>query len=164
VHQSESASYTSVLEAIQEQTARMAQDLGAIRLQNELEQLDRQWAIEREQYLNRRKDGTTSEPGAGAAGAIVGGLFIVIFAVIAIGIGMAAMEHHAPGLFAFVPFAMAAFAVVAFVVGVATSAQRATQYAETRQRYEDRRAKLLAEIDRQSGLEGRDDATKTADD
>lgn len=159
VHQSESASYTSVLEAIQEQTNRMAQDLGAIRLQHELEQLDRQWALEREQYLSRRKDGTTSEPGSGAAGAIAAGLFLVIFVIMGVGTGMEMMkDSYAPGFVVFVPFAMAAFAVVAFVAAIVTSAQRAAQYSEARQRYENRRAKLLAEIDCQGGLEGRDDA------
>ncbi|MEN6496033.1 MAG: hypothetical protein ABFD16_17260 [Thermoguttaceae bacterium] len=162
VHQSESASYTSVLEAIQEQTARMAQELGAIRLQNELEQLDRQWTIERTQYLVRQKNGTTSEPGVSVAGLLFVCLFTLFFVTVTGGIGVSAVVLGAPGILAFVAFAMAVFAVVAFVSILVSSIQRVTQYAEARRQYENRRAKLLDQIDRQNGLGGR--AAKSSDD
>jgi LSD1 subclass zinc finger protein len=152
VHATDSATYTDVLETIQEKTSQMADDLGAIRRQNELEQLDRQWALERQEHLVHGKDGSTSEPATGA-GMIVGGLFVVFFAVVCVGMGISALNFAAnwhgpgggPGLFALVPFGMAIFAVVAFVASMASMGKKASEYAERKRQYEQRRARILAE-------------------
>jgi DNA-directed RNA polymerase subunit RPC12/RpoP len=150
VHGSDSATYTATLDAIEGHTAQMAEDLGVIRLQNEVEQLDRQWAIDREPLLVRDKSGNTSEPGqtAAAAGPVVGCLFVGFFAVVCIAMGTTAAGHGAPGLFALVPFGMAALAVIAFVVGMINQGQKASEFAEKRQAYERERQRLLAEIEK----------------
>jgi hypothetical protein len=47
VHRSGGAAYTEVLDAIEQRTERIAEDVGHIRFQNELEQLDREWMMRR---------------------------------------------------------------------------------------------------------------------
>lgn len=64
VHQTESAAYTEVVQALTEKTAEIADDLETIKLQNRLEQLDREWAMARERFVTRDKDGSVSEPSA----------------------------------------------------------------------------------------------------
>lgn len=154
VHKTDSATYTDVLETIQENTSQMADDLGAIRRQNELEQLDRQWALERQEYLAQGKDGSTNEPATGA-GMVVGGLFVAFFSVVCIGMGISALDFAAnwhgpgpdPGFFALVPFGMAIFAVVAFVASISSATKKANQYAERKRDYERRRSQILGEAE-----------------
>jgi len=155
VHQTDSATFTEVLETIQEHTSQMAEDVGVIRLQNEVEQLDRQWAIERESYLTHGKNGTTTEPGMGGAGVVVGGLFVAFFVAVAVAMGVSAVGFAnrwpgpgGPGALALVPFGMAILAVVGFLYTVVSSRQKAEQYAAKKRVYDERRAKLLAEIAR----------------
>ncbi|MFN0053460.1 MAG: hypothetical protein ACKV0T_14850 [Planctomycetales bacterium] len=50
------------LQALDERTTAMASDLDAIRRQNEVAQLDREWEREREQYLITGRRGRTSLP------------------------------------------------------------------------------------------------------
>jgi hypothetical protein len=73
-----SAIYTELLGDIAEKTTEMAEDLKAIRLQNEIEKLDREWEIERGTLLVRRKDGSTTEPNE--AGAVIVGLIFTVMA------------------------------------------------------------------------------------
>lgn len=148
VHRSGSVSYTSTLEAIQEQTAQMAEDLGAIRLQNELEQLDRQWALEQDHYRRRRKDGTTTLPDTGSGAMIAQGVFAVFFVIVAVGMGMSALSAGAPGLFALVPFGMAVVAIVAVIA----AQQQAHQYADRLRQYEREREAILSQIRQRSRL------------
>lgn len=148
VHRSDSASYTSVLEAIQDKTAQMAEDLSIIRLQNELEQLDRQWEIEREQYKSRNKDGTTRLPETTPGGVVaqwVGGGFFILFTI---GMGIAILSSPAPGFFALFPFGMAFMVFILLIVGQ----QHAGQYAERLQQYERQREEILDQIRRQTRL------------
>lgn len=82
VHRTGNAAYTSVLEAIDQRTQQIAEDVEIIKIQNQLEHLDRQWQMQRDSLLVRNKDGSTSEPSAlGTAMGIVMGLFAMGFAI-----------------------------------------------------------------------------------
>ena len=82
IKRSATAAYTEVLERLDQRTASMSADLEAIRLQNQLEQLDREWQMEREQYLIRSKGGSTHVPESTVADTGC----MVIFAVIGIAV------------------------------------------------------------------------------
>ena len=71
--------FTEVLEAIENRTQGMAQDIETIRLQNELERLDREWKMQEERYRVRGKDGEYSIPTKG--GSIRAGLVMIGFGV-----------------------------------------------------------------------------------
>ena len=61
VQQSGNAYFTSVLEAVSE----IKEDVGTIKLQNELERIDREWEMERSGLLVTDKHGRSSVPSTG---------------------------------------------------------------------------------------------------
>src|SRR5262245_34344788 len=73
------AAYTEVLEEISDRTARMEKDLGAIRLQNELERIDREWQTHRERFMVHHKNGSSGPPNATAG--LIGGALAAAFGV-----------------------------------------------------------------------------------
>lgn len=147
VHRSDSASFTSVLDAIHEKTAQMAEDLGVIRLQHELAQLDRHWADEQEHYRRRRKDGSTALPPITPGAMVVQWVFGVFFVMVTVGMGMSALSFGAPGFFALVPFGMAVVVIIALIAGQT----QAGQYADKLRQYEQQREEILGQIRQQSG-------------
>src|SRR5579864_8384583 len=62
IEHSESAFYSRVLEALENQTSALSQDLETIKIQNEIERLDREWQMQRESLCRRGKDGQLQEP------------------------------------------------------------------------------------------------------
>ena len=137
VHRTGSAVYTQVLDAIDQRTQRIEQDVQAIKRQNELEQLDREWQMRREQYLTRDRNGNTVQPGAG------GGIVILLGSLLvgAFGIFWTVSLLNAGG-----PPMMALFGVVFTIaaVGGGIFAMVKTQgYREAEQAYQRERARLL---------------------
>src|SRR5690348_14705850 len=51
VKRNETASYTEVLGHLESTRARISKDMELVRLESELERIDREWQMEREQYL-----------------------------------------------------------------------------------------------------------------
>jgi hypothetical protein len=66
----------------------LANQLAEVQYQNELAQIDREWQIERQQYLIRGQYGTAQVPtsGMGIGTAVVGGLFGAFWTIMAISI------------------------------------------------------------------------------
>lgn len=145
VKQTASAIFTEVLERIDQNTASMAQDLGAIRREQEIERLDREWALERNGFMTRDKQGNLHEPstGGGMLGAFLGGGFGVLWTIFAIAITSTA-PNIGPLVVAKVIFPL--FGVVFTIGAIATglkSAGSASQFQEAQQRYHRRRAELV---------------------
>jgi hypothetical protein len=143
VHRTGSSMYTQVLEAIDQRTARMEQDLDVIRRQNEVERLDREWMLRREQYFDRNKDGVTSPPSA--VGSAIGGIVGVLFGIVWISI---VTTTGGPGFVAAVGVLVILVAIVSSLGGIS----RATRYQNQERMYEENRRRML-----QSGVERRDD-------
>jgi hypothetical protein len=153
LHRTGSATYTAVLENIEQHASQIAEDVAAIRVQNELERLDRQWALERETLVMHGQDGRPTEPASGGAGMLVGGLFVGLFVVVCIGMGVSMLSFAAawrgpngPGLFALVPLGMAVLVVVAFLANVLNQGQKSRHYTEKKRSYDRQRATLLAQL------------------
>jgi Short C-terminal domain len=107
--------------------------LEEIKRQNDVEQIDREWAMERERYMVTGRYGYRSVPTQGAS--LIGGIVIVAFGilwtVLASGIG---------GGFA----AMFGVLFILFGAGISTySFIKAGQYEQARQQYQRRRAALV---------------------
>ncbi|MEA3207084.1 MAG: hypothetical protein QOE70_141 [Chthoniobacter sp.] len=133
VERTESAVFTSKIDAIHARTEQIAGNLGVIQLQNDLEQLDREWLLERENYMVQNKHGVTSEPTG--SGSVFGGLVAVVFG--GFWTYMAA-EHGAPSFFPF-------FGVVFILVGAAAAVNgysKACGLEQARTAYQRRRAAL----------------------
>jgi hypothetical protein len=136
------AAYTEVLDRLDRRTERMAADLETIRLQNELERIDREWESEREQYMIRGRHGSGITPGAGSAIAgVVGGLAAAAFGVF--WMSMAA-SMSAP---AFFPLFGLVFIAIA-LGGAAYTVLKTVLYTGAERDYQQRREEILAQLDR----------------
>ncbi len=70
VHHSGNAVYTEVLESIEQKTAEIAEDVETIKHQNDLERLDREWMMGKQQFMVRGKHGEYRVPST--AGSVIG--------------------------------------------------------------------------------------------
>jgi len=124
-----------------------AGQLDELRHQNEIAQLDREWQIEREQYMVAGRYGSRYIPNK--AMSVIGGVLIAGFGtfwtIMAAGMGA--------------PFFFPLFGVVFVLAGIGMSVfsfVRASQYADAYRRYQHRRAALMNRddtADRRGGSE-----------
>jgi hypothetical protein len=142
VHRSGGAAYTEVLESIEQHTERIAEDVGQIRMQNEVERLDREWMMRREQLMVTGKNGTRHVPGRFGAliGAAVAGVFGVFWTVTATAAG-------APGFFRL----FGVFFVLFAIAGGIYAFTKAGEYEQTEREYHRRRAELLGKQQQSGG-------------
>jgi transcription elongation factor Elf1 len=140
IHRSGAALYTEVLDAIDQRTKEIAQDVDVIRRQNEVERLDREWAMRREELMVRTKSGAKTPT---VAGGVIGAVVAVVFGIFWIGMSSTA------GAPAIVPIIGIVVVIAGLVSGISTVA-KASQYADEQQRYEQQRARLLRGDDKTS--------------
>lgn len=134
VQRTESAITTETLEAVAAGTEKMAQDLETIKIQNELERLDREWTMGIEKYKVRGKDGHYSVPSTGSS--VACGVIVIAFGIIWLTI---AASIGAPGFVLLFGLLFVGVAIFNMVNG----ATKANAYAQARQAYETRRHELL---------------------
>ena len=114
----------------------LSHHLEQIQHQNEIERLDREWEMERETYLVSGRYGSRSIPSAGGSllgAAIIGG-FGLFWTITAASMG-------APAIFPI-------FGAVFILVGVGSALSsfgKAGEYEQAQERYQRRRAALLAQ-------------------
>ena len=132
VKHNESAAWTEQIDAIEERTEEIGErteqlvdQVAHLQLQNAREEIDRQWDRERERFLVRQKNGHQTEPSM--FGAIFGALVMA-------GMGLFAGAAMHPGIGVLI-------VVVAIGAGL-FGMQRATQFEQTRRRYQRRKADL----------------------
>ena len=117
----------------------LGQKLDILRAQNELERLDREWAIERETFMVSNQHGARKIPSS--AGSLIGGLFAAGFGIIWTVI---ASSSGAPGIFPMVGVVFVILAVGTIVVGMSKASAHETAEAA----YQRRRQVLLRELER----------------
>ncbi len=137
IHRTGNAAYTEVLEAIRQDTTQIAGDIGAIKIENEVERLDREWLLERENFMVRREDGRSSDAPS-AVGSVIGAAVMAVFGVA----WLSFLPAEAPFFFRLVGFAFIVLAVVGAVMGV----NGAGRYAEAERHYRQRRNQLLTRL------------------
>jgi DNA-directed RNA polymerase subunit RPC12/RpoP len=127
-----SVAFTDVIERIDQNTSSAARDLEIIRLEQQLERLDREWA-------QRQPDGKspTTQAASGIVGAIVAA-FVIMFGV------FFAKSSHAAGAPIIFPIAGVVFVLVA-VVGVVNGLIFAGTLSGEK-KHEQRRSALIARI------------------
>ena len=130
--------FTEVLEKLEAQTGQIAGNLKVIEMQNELNQLDREWAMSRESLMVSGRNGARSEP------SIAGGLITMIVAVV--GGGAWTLFAATMGAPAFFPLFGLLFIGFGVAVGL-SSITKAGQLDTTRSDYQTRRQQLLNAID-----------------
>ncbi len=153
IKRTDSATYTEVLEQINTNMGHMSQDLDAIRAQNELEEVDREWQMESEQYMVQGRYGRRSLPnsGGGVVGAVIVGLLVVGFGVFWT---IIATFMTSGFLFSEFPFSLVGIVfplcgvvfIVVALAGIIMSVSKVSQYGKAEQVYLKRREALLQRI------------------
>ena len=142
VNRTASAVFTETLEQISSHTGAMVGQLETLRLQNELERIDREWQMEQEKYRVRGKDGSSSLPGRNSGvGAIIGGIVMALFALF--WIGQAASMGAPP----FMLFFGIVFLVVV-VAGAVAGTTKASEYQQAEAAYRARRESIIQQLGR----------------
>jgi LSD1 subclass zinc finger protein len=168
VQRSGGAAYTEALEKLDERTEQIADDVEILKLQAELDRLDREWTSGRERYMRADNNGVMSVPTRAGALAVmlistVGGIAFTAFSstmmAASAGFGMEGPffdadgnpfhldpSHSAPDLFSSI-FPMFGLAFVAFGLFIGFSGlKKADQYEQAQRAYEEKRRELLQRI------------------
>lgn len=141
IQHSDSSVYTEVLEEIKESTDKISQDIGVIKLQNELEKLDREWLLERDGLMVTNRRGNRQLPSSPAS-TIVGSLVAILFVFFFI---RTASSMRAPAIFPL-------FGVLVIIVALvnASKAMFSTNgYQEAEKRYQRQRNELLQRLQKE---------------
>ena len=139
IKRTDSSVFTQEVERIARNTDKMAENLEVIKLQNEIERLDREWTNQQAESAPSGKRGGPQTTG----GAILGLVFAVFFALVCFGIAGTAGSSGAPGIFSLVPVGMGIFALVAAVM----SLMKTSSLDQSRTDYQRKRNDLLNQID-----------------
>jgi hypothetical protein len=115
----------------------LGQKLDILRLQNEIERLDREWSLKREEFMVRGKHGSSIPSGAGS---LIGGLMAAGFGIFWM-IFTASMGAPGFSLFGLV------FAGIGLVTGV-SGMGKASQHESAQSEYQQRRRALLSQLQR----------------
>jgi DNA-directed RNA polymerase subunit RPC12/RpoP len=134
--------HTRQLDKIERTTARLADNLKVIELQNDLERLDREWDNQRQGYLVRGKNGHVSEPSS--VGTIIAGVIAIVFGIFWIGF---TRSMGAPGFFSLFGLVFIGAAVFGMVIGTS----KAKTYQNGLHQYEFQRQRLVARLERERG-------------
>jgi hypothetical protein len=138
IQRNAAAVFTQVLEKMEVQTGQIAGNLKLIEMQNELDQLDREWAMSRQSLMVSGQNGRQSEP------SIAGGVFAIVVGIVGGGAWtLFAAKMGAPW---FMPL-FGVFFIGVCVVGGLKSITNAGQLDTTRGDYESRRRQLLDAIE-----------------
>ena len=134
IRQSGNAVYSEILEKIEERTEKMADDIEAIKNQNEIERLDREWQMGMDRFKVRSKEGEYSVPSA--AGSVIGGVIAVVFGVFWISM---ASRIGAPGIFPLFGLVFIGGAFFSMVSGVS----KASGHQRAHDQYQSKRRELM---------------------
>ncbi len=131
------AVYTEVLEAIDERTERIADDVETIKLQNDLARLDREWVERKQKLMVRGNDNVYKVPSV--IGSVVG-------ICVALGFGIywinSAQRIGTPGHVWIIPILFVVGAVAVGICGVVA----ATRYRMHRDNYERDRVSIVRRL------------------
>ena len=133
------AAYTQVLNNIDQRTERIEQDVAELKVRERLDQLDREWMIQREGFMVHDQNGNASLPSA--AGAIAGSVIAGVFGIFWICFTAAT---PAPG---FVSLFGVVFIVVAIGGGI-SAFNKVGKYGVAERKYQQHRRELLDELNR----------------
>ena len=142
------AAYTEMLEAIDQRTEEMAEQLDVLQRKTALAELDRQWESQREAYYITDKDGERSLPST--SGSIAGGVIVSVFGAlwvaVACGIG-GAIDQVAGGPIGMIGSVFPLFGLAFVALGLWTAFhgyQKAQDYEQAHANYLHERARLLS--------------------
>jgi hypothetical protein len=144
IQRTDTATFTEVLEQLAAKTDQLSEQVQSLTGHSELAALDREWQMDRENYMVTRRDGARHIPSE--AGAIGGGIAITIFGCVWIGMA-SSMNSMGPsfGPSSFADNVFPLFGFVFIIVGIVASFisfNKAGDHRRAQQRYRRRRAEI----------------------
>ena len=139
VHRDAGVTFTESIEELNETTRSLTDQVAKLTAQQKLSDLDRQWELEREQYMVSGQNGVKRLPSEG--GSAIGGIVIVGFGIFwTIGAaGMASSSpFRGPGFLPLFGIIFIGFGIFASIHGY----QKAGDYREAHKKYKREREKL----------------------
>lgn len=134
VHRTDNSAFTEIVSEIREQNLQIAEDLRVVRLQNDVEALDRDWEIQREAYISTKENGEKTEPHP--ASNLAGGVLAVVLAVVwLVGTSM----PDGPQWYSLIGPVIGLLGILNAVSGY----HRSHEFARLKDRYQKRREQLL---------------------
>ena len=134
----ETTTHSRLLQELGEKTDRMAGEIKVLRLQNELEQLEREWQTAREGLMISGKNGNRSVPSL--AGSLFTGAMMIIIGIIA----MTALSNISQSGFTFVvPLMIIGMGVFSLIQGTS----KASRYQTAEAAFKRRRSEKLRQLE-----------------
>ena len=145
IRRNDTARYTETLDRIEGYTERIAEDVEYIRLQNDLERLDREWQVERRRFLMRERRGASRLP---TRGYVISRVLVSIVALVLVTFwfGFASSAGDAALFFGWFGLVVVAITLVSAV----TSLIKGVNYAAAKQEYHRRRQEILRRLSQNS--------------
>jgi hypothetical protein len=144
IKRSDSAEWTETLDKVAAETERLRQDVDAIRIEQEVERLDREWQMRQEQLRERTRRGGSYRPSyLGATASLVG---LLVFTIVFLGVFF---RSSATGM-GLPPFfgLFFIFVIIMALVGVFRTFAKAGTYDAEERAYRQRREALLSRRER----------------
>jgi hypothetical protein len=131
-----SSVFTEEISKIARTTERMAENLEAIKLQNEIEMLDRESAAAAMSQVAQKG-------GGGKSGGVLALGFCIFFAIVCFGMASGVGGHGAPGMFTLIPVGMG---ILGLIIGI-TVFNQSRKVAEQQNTLQQRRDELARKLE-----------------
>jgi len=141
IRRNDTARYTETLDRIEGYTERIAEDVEHIRLQNELERLDREWQQERRRFLLRERDGVSRLP---TRGYVISRVLVSIVALVltTFWFGLASSAGDAALFFGWFGLIVVAITIANAVISIV----KGINYNNAKQEYDTKRQEILRHL------------------
>jgi hypothetical protein len=136
--------YTEVIGEIKANTDNLVMQSNTILLEQELERLDREWLLEREQYMISGKNGSKSLPSQGSVPVLIVVIIIILvmWLVFAVNVNSSKFGHKPPVFVYLFPIPVIAI----LIWNISQQASKGNAHEMAKAKYEDKRRLLLDKI------------------
>lgn len=144
VKHTDSTVFTEVVEEVRQTTAKIKDDVEVLKIQSELERLDREWLMEREKYASHDDKGRVSYPDSEKSpSAMIGAVvFMALWFGALVFMLVAASRSGAPAFFPVMIGAMIVLGILTMVTKIGPEGE----YEDAKIEFEAERRKLLNEL------------------
>jgi hypothetical protein len=141
IRRNDTARFTETLDRIEDYTERIAEDVEHIRLQNDLERLDREWQRERRRFLLRERDGVSRLP---TRSYVISRVLVSIVALVLTTLWFGLASSAGDGALFFGWFGLIVVAIT--IANAVISIVRGINYNTAKQEYQTQREEILRRL------------------
>ena len=136
------AIYTEVIGEIKENTDSILDNSNTMLLEQQLERVDREWLLEREQYMVHGKNGSSEPTSAGTTALVIVPIVMLIFGVIIISQFNSSPVRHSQGTGVPITITIAVVSIFCIASAVKNS-NKVSGFSAANEKYEKRRNEIL---------------------